>query len=122
MSRPSLNRRLESEGGRVRQIADEVRCALARRWLADTELPVGRIAAILDCAYASAFNHGFEHWHAAATLAQEVRRSARPGRFFGAVGVIYANGIFARGVRQMRFFDAKSGPGANLFLMLGLFP
>lgn len=42
--------------------------------------------------------------------------------FFGAVGVIYANGIFARGVRQMRFFEAKSGPGANLFLMLGLFP
>ncbi len=63
MSRRSLNRRLESEGTSVRQIADEARCALATRLLADTDLPVGQIAAILDYAYPSAFNHAFERWH-----------------------------------------------------------
>lgn len=63
MSRRSLNRRLESEGASVRQIVDEVRCALATRLLADTDLPVGQIAAILDYSYPSAFNHAFERWH-----------------------------------------------------------
>ena len=63
LSRRSLNRRLESEGGSVRQIVDEVRCALATRLLADTDLPVAQIAAILDYSYPSAFNHAFERWY-----------------------------------------------------------
>ena len=48
MHRRTLNRRLKSEGTAFQAIADEMRSALARHMLADTELPLAHIAAALD--------------------------------------------------------------------------
>ena len=60
--RRTLNRRLRSEGTGFRAIADEMRSALARHMLADTELPLVHIAAALDFSEPAAFTHAFRRW------------------------------------------------------------
>jgi AraC-like DNA-binding protein len=60
--RRTLNRRLRSEGTDFQTIADEMRSALARHMLADTELPLAHIAAALDFSEPAAFTHAFRRW------------------------------------------------------------
>jgi AraC-like DNA-binding protein len=68
--RRTLNRRLSSEGTGFKAIADEMRAALARQLLADTELSLAHIAAALDYSEAAAFTHALlVGWSAAQCLA-----------------------------------------------------
>jgi AraC-like DNA-binding protein len=60
--RRTLNRRLKSEGTGFRAIADEMRAAIARHLLADTELSLVQIAAALDFSEAASFTHAFRRW------------------------------------------------------------
>jgi AraC-like DNA-binding protein len=60
--RRTLNRRLSSERTGFKAIADEMRAALARQLLADTELSLAHIAAALDFSEAAAFTHAFRRW------------------------------------------------------------
>ncbi|QDL96788.1 AraC family transcriptional regulator [Rhodopseudomonas palustris] len=60
----TLRRRLSAEGQTYQTIKDEIRRALAIRWLADNEKPVGDIAADLGFAEPSAFHRAFRKWMA----------------------------------------------------------
>jgi len=62
MHRRTLNRRLKSEGTGFQTIVDEMRSAVARHLLADTELPLAHIAAALDFSEPAAFTHAFRRW------------------------------------------------------------
>ena len=62
MHRRTLNRRLSAEGTQFRTVANEVRFEIARQFLADTDLPLGQIAAALDYSEASAFTRAFRRW------------------------------------------------------------
>ena len=74
--RRTLNRRLRSEGTGFRAIADEMRSALARHMLADTELPLVHIAAALDFSEPAAFTHAFRRWSGG--VPPSVWRAQRP--------------------------------------------
>lgn len=58
----TLTRRLAAAGTSFEEIKDEVRYNVARELLALTRQPVGQIAAALDYATSSAFNHAFRRW------------------------------------------------------------
>ncbi|NEW93012.1 AraC family transcriptional regulator [Rhodopseudomonas sp. BR0M22] len=60
----TLRRRLSAEGQTYQSIKDEIRRALAIRWLAENEKPVGDIAADLGFAEPSAFQRAFRKWMA----------------------------------------------------------
>ena len=60
--RRTLNRRLKSEGTGFKTIVDEMRSAMARHMLADTELPLAHIAAALDFSEPAAFTRAFQRW------------------------------------------------------------
>jgi AraC-like DNA-binding protein len=58
----TLSRRLAREGITFQQIADEIRFALARNLLADTELPLNQIAVVMKFSEPSAFTRAFRRW------------------------------------------------------------
>jgi AraC-like DNA-binding protein len=62
MPASTLRRRLRAEGQTYQTIKDEIRRALAIRWLAENEKPVGDIAADLGFAEPSAFHRAFRKW------------------------------------------------------------
>jgi AraC-like DNA-binding protein len=64
MPASTLRRRLRAEGQSYQTIKDEIRRALAIRWLAENEKPVGDIAADLGFAEPSAFHRAFRKWMA----------------------------------------------------------
>lgn len=73
----TLRRRLRTEGQTYQTIKDEIRRALAIRWLAENEKPVGDIAADLGFAEPSAFHRAFRKWMARSPGA--FRRETRAG-------------------------------------------
>ncbi|BAR98561.1 transcriptional regulator [Blastochloris viridis] len=73
----TLRRRLRAEGQTYQTIKDEIRRALAIRWLAENEKAVGDIAADLGFAEPSAFHRAFRKWMAKSPGA--FRREARAG-------------------------------------------
>lgn len=73
----TLRRRLRAEGQTYQTIKDEIRRALAIRWLAENEKPVGDIAADLGFAEPSAFHRAFRKWMARSPGA--FRRETRAG-------------------------------------------
>ncbi len=62
MHRRTLNRRLEAEGVTFQEILDSVRFVAARELLADTEVAMDDIAAVLGYAGVSPFMRSFRRW------------------------------------------------------------
>jgi AraC-like DNA-binding protein len=58
----TLSRRLREEGATFAKILDELRAALAKRYLEDRELPVSEIAWLLGYREVSSLTHAFKRW------------------------------------------------------------
>jgi len=55
-------RKLAAEGATYRQIIDQMRCHMARRYLEESELTLGQIAYLLGYSEQSAFTSAFTRW------------------------------------------------------------
>jgi len=62
MSSRTLSRKLRNEGMSFAEILDELRAALAKRYLNDRELPVSEIAWLLGYREVSSLTHAFRRW------------------------------------------------------------
>ena len=62
VSRRTLHRRLQAEGRTFRQVADEIRCEIACKLLATSDLSLRQIAEILNYSEHSAFTRAFQRW------------------------------------------------------------
>jgi AraC-like DNA-binding protein len=62
VSRRTLARRLAAEGQSFVQILDTLRFDLAKRYLAERELPLSQIAWLLGYRETAALNHAFKRW------------------------------------------------------------
>jgi AraC-like DNA-binding protein len=62
MSTRTLSRRLGDEGVAFTEILEEIRAALARRYLAERDLPVSEIAWLLGYREVSSFTNAFKRW------------------------------------------------------------
>jgi AraC-like DNA-binding protein len=91
MSRRTLARALAAEGLTFSDLLDEMRAALAKRYLSERELPISQIAWLLGYREASSFTHAFGRWtgstplrfraaHRAPPKQSSGRRTARAGR------------------------------------------
>lgn len=58
----TLERRLAAEGASFVDVLDDLRCALAKRYLQEQSLPISEIAWLLGYADPSAFTHSFRRW------------------------------------------------------------
>jgi AraC-like DNA-binding protein len=58
----TLSRKLHDEGVTFAEILDETRAALAKRYLAERDLPVSEIAWLLGFGEVSSFTHAFKRW------------------------------------------------------------
>jgi AraC-like DNA-binding protein len=58
----TLSRKLHDEGVAFAEILEETRAALARRYLAERDLPVSEIAWLLGYSEVSSFTHAFKRW------------------------------------------------------------
>jgi AraC-like DNA-binding protein len=88
MHRRTLHRHLRTEGLAFRQIANEVRFEIACELLANTDMALGQIAAVLKYSEPSAFTRAFRRWSGQTPSewrsrhprVQKQRRSAMPLR------------------------------------------
>lgn len=62
MSLRTLSRKLHDEGATYAEILDELRAALAMRYLRESELPVSEIAWLLGYMEISSLTHAFKRW------------------------------------------------------------
>jgi AraC-like DNA-binding protein len=62
ISTRTLSRKLRDEGVAFKEILDETRAALAKRYLAERDLPVSEIAWLLGFGEVSSFTHAFKRW------------------------------------------------------------
>jgi AraC-like DNA-binding protein len=62
MHERTLNRRLREEGTTFRRELEEIRYEVARQLLADTMMPLSKIATALNYADAAAFSRAFKRW------------------------------------------------------------
>ncbi len=62
MSSRTLSRKLRDEGLAFTDILDDLRAALARRYLVDRELPVSEVAWLLGYQEVSSLTHAFKRW------------------------------------------------------------
>ncbi|MBU8897422.1 AraC family transcriptional regulator [Corallococcus sp. M34] len=62
LSERTLRRRLQDEGTQFQQLVEEVREALARRYLGEARLSVGEVAFLLGFSEPSAFHRAFKRW------------------------------------------------------------
>jgi AraC-like DNA-binding protein len=76
MSRRTIARKLAAEGLTYSVVLEELRLDLARRYLADPELSIAKIAWLLGYREASAFSRAFRRWTGGSPRA--ARSSARP--------------------------------------------
>jgi AraC-like DNA-binding protein len=58
----TLSRKLHDEGVAFAEILEETRAALAKRYLAERDLPVSEIAWLLGYGEVSSFTHAFKRW------------------------------------------------------------
>ena len=63
MNERRINRLLEREGTTYQKIVQEALSTLAERLLVDTDMPIGKISAVLNYADASVFTRSFRKWH-----------------------------------------------------------
>jgi AraC-like DNA-binding protein len=81
----TLRRKLAAQGVTFAGILDDLRFALAKRYLAEQELSISRIAWLLGYTEVSAFSHAFRRWAGRTPRADRSRRQhpappARAGR------------------------------------------
>src|SRR4051794_14027559 len=76
--RRTLNRHLRAEGTGYKTLADEVRFAIARQLLADTDMPLAEIAAVLDFSEPAAFTRAFHRWAGRAPSTWRVDANRKP--------------------------------------------
>ena len=62
MSLRTLSRKLASEGHSFSRILDDLRLALARRYLAESDMPISEIAWLLGYSEVANFTHAFHRW------------------------------------------------------------
>jgi len=62
MSSRTLSRKLGEEGTSFAEILDQLRAALAKRYLDDETLPVSEIAWLLGYREVSSLTHAFKRW------------------------------------------------------------
>ena len=62
ISTRTLSRKLRDEGVAFAEILEETRAALAKRYLAERDLPVSEIAWLLGYGEVSSFTHAFKRW------------------------------------------------------------
>jgi len=62
ISTRTLSRKLRDEDVAFREILEETRAALAKRYLAERDLPVSEIAWLLGFGEVSSFTHAFKRW------------------------------------------------------------
>lgn len=62
VSTRTLERRLAAEAVSFVDVLDDLRCALAKRYLQEPSLPISEIAWLLGYADPSAFSHSFRRW------------------------------------------------------------
>jgi AraC-like DNA-binding protein len=62
MSTRTLARKLASEGHSFTKILEGLRCALARRYLAESEMSISEIAWLLGYSEVANFTHAFQRW------------------------------------------------------------
>ena len=62
MSSRTLSRKLAEEGTSFAEILDQLRAALAKRYLHDETLPVSEIAWLLGYREVSSLTHAFQRW------------------------------------------------------------
>jgi AraC-like DNA-binding protein len=60
--RRTLNRRLRARGEGFKTLADQVRFAVARQLLSDTDIPLAQVSAALSFSEPAAFTRAFERW------------------------------------------------------------
>lgn len=63
LSRRTLNRQLATEGTCVRGLLEDLRCAMGRQLLEETQMPISEIAATLHHTTPNAFSRAFAHWN-----------------------------------------------------------
>ena len=73
----TLRRKLAAEGVTFARILEDLRFALAKRYLADQDLSISRIAWMLGYTEVSAFSHAFRRWSGGAPRATRSRRPHR---------------------------------------------
>lgn len=61
-SRRSLSRALSAEGTTFSEILDQLRAALAERYIKEEELPISQVAWLLGYSEISSFTHAFGRW------------------------------------------------------------
>lgn len=79
MHRRTLHRRLQAEGTTFRRELDSIRYEYARQLLADTQLPLVKIAAALGYADSTAFIRAFRRWSGTTPLRWRERHEASRG-------------------------------------------
>ena len=62
ISTRTLSRKLRDEDVAFREILEETRAALAKRYLAERDLPVSEIAWLLGYVEVSSFTNAFKRW------------------------------------------------------------
>jgi len=62
MSTRTLARKLNAEGAAFADILDQLRSALAQRYLSERELPISEIGWLLGYSEVSSFTHAFKRW------------------------------------------------------------
>lgn len=72
----TLKRRLQEEGTSYQDLADAVRCDLAKRYLEETRLSLGEVAFLLGFSEPSAFHRAFKRWTGRTPLAHRQAPSA----------------------------------------------
>ena len=70
----SLRRKLSAEGVTFERLREDLRFALAKRYLAERDLPISRIAWLLGYREVSAFSHAFRRWAGRTPRAARSRR------------------------------------------------
>jgi AraC-like DNA-binding protein len=63
MSERTLRRRLDAEATSFREIKEEMKAILARKYLANTKLTVAQVANLLDYTETVNFRQAFVRWH-----------------------------------------------------------
>jgi AraC-like DNA-binding protein len=79
MSRRTLARHLKAEGRTFRQLTNEVRCEIACKLLAKTDLSLKQIAEVLNYSEPSAFTRAFQRWKGQAPSAYSSSRLGLTG-------------------------------------------
>jgi len=83
MHRRTLSRHLKAVGTGFRTVADEVRFEVTRQLLADTDIPLAQISAMLDFSEPAAFTRAFHRWSGATP--SDYRAKHKPAQVQGSI-------------------------------------